>query len=81
MATPTSDELLAAIRRLPLKERLRLIERAARHAAEDTPKPTEVQQTPPPLIGLMADDPDLVDRVCALAYETRNSARMRKVDG
>jgi hypothetical protein len=37
MAAPTFDELLAAIRRLPLDERLHLIERAAHEAAEDTP--------------------------------------------
>jgi hypothetical protein len=28
----------------------------------------------------MADDPDLVDRVCAIAYEARSAARMRSVD-
>jgi hypothetical protein len=36
------DELLATIRRLPLEERLKLIERAANEAAEDTPKPARV---------------------------------------
>ena len=36
------DEILATIRRLPLQERLRLIERAANEAAEDTPKPAAV---------------------------------------
>ena len=33
------EEILATIRQLPLPERLRLIERAAIEAAEDTPKP------------------------------------------
>ena len=80
MATATTDELLAAIRRLPLQERLRLIERAARDAAEDTPDGTAARATPPPLLGLMADEPELVDRVCELAYEARRAARMRKVD-
>jgi hypothetical protein len=36
------DEILATIRRLPLPERLRLIERAKLEAAEDTPKPAAV---------------------------------------
>lgn len=36
------DEILATIRQLPLPERLRLIERAAIEAAEDTPKPAPV---------------------------------------
>jgi hypothetical protein len=36
------DEILATIRRLPLPERLQLIERAALEAAKDTPKPATV---------------------------------------
>ena len=57
------EELLAAIRRLPLAERLRLIERASMEAAEDTPQPASVGRrlsvdeflaarlTPPPGVG------------------------------
>ncbi len=57
------EELLAAIRRLPLAERLRLIERASIEAAEDTPQPAGVARqlsvdeflaarlTPPPGVG------------------------------
>ncbi|HVY29013.1 MAG TPA: hypothetical protein VHB79_20790 [Polyangiaceae bacterium] len=117
------DEILATIRRLPLQERLRLIERAANEAAEDTPKPAAVASpeprlsvdevlaarlTPPPgvgpvtlqdmdraiaegpsdgeraspasLLGLMNDDPDLVDQVCSIAYEARRTAHLRAVD-
>jgi hypothetical protein len=63
------DEILATIRRLPLPERLRLIERAAIEAAEDTPKPATVAEregtlsvdellaarlTPPPGIGAVS---------------------------
>lgn len=81
MAFPTTNDLLAAIRRLPLDERLRLIARASSEAEEDTPKPTRVAATSAPsLLGLMADDPELVDRACALAYEARNQGRMRAVD-
>jgi hypothetical protein len=36
------DELLAAIRRLPLDKRLELIERAGHEAAADTPQPPVV---------------------------------------
>jgi len=117
------DEILATIRRLPLQERLRLIEQAANEAAEDTPKPAVVAErartlsvdellaarlTPPPgvgpvslqdmdraiaegasgsrnasaasLLGLMADEPALVDQVCSLAYEARRTAHLRAVD-
>jgi len=74
------DELLAVIRRLPFDERLRLIERAAHDAAEDTPRPGAVQSAAPSLLGLMADEPELVDRMCSAAYDARDTARMRTVD-
>lgn len=81
MASPKTDELLAAIRRLPLDERLRLIEKATSEATEDTPKPARVANaSAPSLLGLMSDDPELVDRVCAIAYQARSAARMRAVD-
>lgn len=38
------DEILATIRRLPLPERLRLIERAKLEVDEDTPKPAAVTE-------------------------------------
>ena len=81
MAAPTMDELLAAIRRLPFDERLRLIERAAHDAAEDTPRPPAVQSPAPSLVALMADEPELVDRMCTAVYEARTIARMRTIDG
>ena len=81
MASPSVDELLSAIRHLPLEERLRLIERAAQEASEDTPAPAEARQVSPrPLLGLMADEPDVVDEMCSLAYEARSEAQMRSVD-
>ena len=40
----TLDEILATIRRLPLPERLRLIERAKLEVGEDTPKPAAVAE-------------------------------------
>ena len=60
------DEILATIRRLPLPERLRLIERATLEVVADTPKPAAVAErerrlsldeflatrlTPPPGVG------------------------------
>jgi hypothetical protein len=32
------------------------------------------------LLGLMGDEPDLVDQVCSLAYEARRTAHLRAVD-
>jgi hypothetical protein len=81
MVAPTTDDLLAAILRLPLDERRRLLDRAAHEAAEDTPKQAAVGTSPaPPLLGLMADEPDLVDRMCSMAYQARSAAQMRAVD-
>jgi hypothetical protein len=74
------EELLAAIRRLPLDKRLELIERAGHEAEADTPRPAVVMRGPA-LLGLMGDEPDLVDRICAAAYEARQGARMRGIDG
>jgi hypothetical protein len=81
VASPSIDELLSAIRHLPLEDRLRLIERARREATEDTPAPADARQVAPrSLLGLMADEPDVVDEMCALAYEARSKAQMRVVD-
>lgn len=79
MATPTVDELLAAIRQLPLIERRTLIERATRDVDEDTPQPPAAAHFVP-LLGLMADEPEVVDEMCSVVYEARKSARMRTVD-
>ena len=66
LAIAILDEILAIIRRLPLSERLRLIERATLEVREDTPKPAAVaapggtlsvdeflaaRLTPPPGVG------------------------------
>ena len=74
-------EVLGAIRSLPLDERLQLLEQATQEAVEDTPTPAPVTASlPPSLLGLMADEPDPIDRMCELAYKARNAARMRIID-
>jgi hypothetical protein len=73
-------ELLDAIRRLPMDERQQLINRAALDVEEETPKPASVNTSSHSLVGLMADEPELVDQMCSLAYQARNAARMRTVD-
>jgi hypothetical protein len=78
MAVLTSNELLAAIRSLPLDERVRVIEQATREIEEDTPRPpVAAAASSRSLVGLFSDDPNLVDEVCNFAYESRDSARMR----
>ncbi len=76
MAKPTTDELLAAIRRLPPGERQTVVELASRQAREDA----ECAAAPAradSLLGLMADEPDVVDQACAATYDARERARMR----
>ena len=81
MSASTLDEILAAIRRLPLGERQRLIERAAQEVEEDTPRIAPARESSSPsLIGLMADDSDLVDQMCEAVYQARVTARMRALD-
>jgi hypothetical protein len=78
MASQTSNELLAAIRRLPLEERSRIIAQATRDVEEDTPSPpVAIADAAQTLLGLFSDEPDLADAVCSFAYESRTSARMR----
>lgn len=64
------DELLAAIRRLPLAKRLELIERAGHEAAADSPTPPSVTAGPT-LLGSMGDEPELIDHVCATQWRRR----------
>ena len=83
---PAVDEILATIRRLPLPERRRLIERATLEVAEDTPKPAAVAErhrtlsvdeflaarlTPPPGVGPVSL-PDM-DRAIAEGASGRGS--------
>lgn len=72
---------LEAIRRLPMDQRQQLINRAAIEVEEDTPKAASVDTSlAHSLVGLMVDEPELVDQMCSLAYQARNAARMRTVD-
>jgi hypothetical protein len=83
MAAPTIDGLLEAIRQLPLDERRALIARATRDAENDTPKPpstTSPSSTSPSLLGLMVDEPEVVDEMCSAVYGARSVARMRTLD-
>jgi hypothetical protein len=75
MAAPTIDGLLEAIRQLPLDERRTLIARATRDAENDTPKPPST--TSPSLLGLMADEPEVVEEMRSVVYRARRAARMQ----
>ena len=78
----TLDEILSEIRALPLGDQLRVMERVAHEVTDVTPNAPAVShgRTAPSLLGLMEDEPDLVDEVCALAYERRAEADARETD-
>ena len=72
------DHILTAVRALPLSDRLRLVERVAHEAAEASEEAPLKDEGG--LIGLFADEPDLIDQVCAMAMEDRLSRPLRAAD-
>ncbi|MFW5920985.1 MAG: hypothetical protein ACOCUS_04040 [Polyangiales bacterium] len=76
--TGESASILDAIRALPRADRLRLVERVLHELAEDeSARPGD----PHAIIGMMADEPEVMDRACELAMRNRNESRMRAIDG
>ncbi len=73
-----SSTILEALRALPREERMRLLDLAARELAEDDVEPSG---DPNALLGMMADEPELMDRVCKAAMQARSTSRMRSLDG
>jgi hypothetical protein len=69
--------ILEAIRALPREERVRLVEQLRRDLADDV----RLAGNPRAIMGMMADEPELMDRVCELAMQARKQSRMRPVDG
>jgi len=75
--TMSIDELYAAISSLTPQDRLRLVERVVHDVIESSAPEAQ----PSSLIGMMADEPELMDEVCALAMAAREQSRMRPIDG
>jgi hypothetical protein len=70
------EELYEAIRHLTPSERLRLVERVVHDVAESD----GVHAEPRSIIGMMADEPDVMDEACKLAMAARAKSRMRLTD-
>ena len=79
MAANDIDRLYAAILALPVPERQRLVERVVQDAS-GVRGPGEKPAKQPTLLGLMADEPDLVDQAWNCIREARTSARLRSMD-
>jgi hypothetical protein len=61
-----AERLLEAIRSLPRGERLRLIERIVHELADE-----DVQAPVHSIVGLFADEPELIEAVCKAAMQAR----------
>lgn len=75
------EQIFQAIHGLPVRERLRLVERVVRDLADaplgDDPEPPEAADS---LIGLFADDPGGVDEMMGTVTEMRRRSRLRPVE-
>lgn len=83
------DQLVAAVRALPSVERLRVARRVlsslsaderTRVAQEVAALPEEVGEGALAMLGLFADEPEIVDEVCRQAYAERVTAHPRQLD-
>lgn len=76
------DQIFQTIRRLPVRERLLLVERVV-HELADAPSTAEQLEpagaAPSPL-GLFADDPDDVDEMMKIVNENRRRWKLRGVE-
>lgn len=70
------DEIYEAIRRLTPSDRRRLVERVVHDVADGE----LVGPDPAAIIGMMADEPDVMDEVGRLVTMAREASRMRRTD-
>ena len=83
------EQLLAAVRALPNAERLRVAQRVVESLSDEdrlrltqqaTPTAPGLAAGPLSMLGLFADEPELVDEVCRQAYAVRAGAHPRPLD-
>jgi hypothetical protein len=74
------EDILEAIRSLSVEERDRLAERIRRDVDEERRSGTRAVE-PKSIIGLFGDEPDLMDRVCEAAMQSRERDPLRQANG
>ncbi len=74
------DEILEMIRALSQEERVRLVSEVRQELDEEATR-AEAAANPESIIGLFADDPDLIDEVCESAMQSRERDPLRLVNG
>ena len=72
MSTEQAQQLLNAIRQLSRGDRLRLIERVVHELAEE-----HSSRSPDTIVGLFADQPDLIEAVSEEAMQAREPHPLR----
>jgi hypothetical protein len=75
------EDILEAIRSLSVEERDRLAERIRREVDDERRSGKRVVVEPKSIIGLFGDDPDLMDRVCEAAMQSRERDPLRQTNG
>jgi hypothetical protein len=66
-----TEQIFQAIRTLSVPERLRLVERVVHDLADVSTAAPRAAVEPVSLVGLFADEPELVDDVCRMAMDVR----------
>ena len=74
------EQLFQAIHGLPVRERLRLVERVVRDVADAPPEEAREPEAADSMLGLFADDPDAVDEMMGAVLEMRQRSRLRTVE-
>lgn len=74
--TMTAEEILEQVRALPPGERSKLVELVAHELAEPPARATSSS-----VIGLFADEPELIERVCEEAMQARERDPLRLTRG
>jgi hypothetical protein len=72
MSTERAQQLLDAIRELPRGDRLRIVERVVHDLAEE-----DSGLAPDAIVGLFADEPELIEEVSEGAMQARETDPLR----
>lgn len=72
MSSERAQQLIDAIRELPRADRLRIVERVVHELTED-----DRPAAPGTIIGLFADEPELIEVVCEDAMRARERDPLR----
>jgi hypothetical protein len=80
VASSNLDEILNAIRGLPVPERLKLVERVV-HEITESQAASNPRRDPHAVIGSFADIEDVMEQVCEAAMVARERDPLRLPDG